>query len=150
MTDPAISLENLRDITVPEPPPLWPPAPGVWVALVVVLAVVLALILCWRRARARSAYRRAGLALLPGARTTRDVDVILKRVALAAFPRPRVAPLYGEDWAAFLVGTCSRARFAPIGATDPAAEVSPELRTLADTWIRHHRAPAGGAPEGGP
>jgi hypothetical protein len=142
MTDQAASLQNLRDIFVPEPPPLWPPAPGVWFALVVVLAVLLALILWWRRARAYSAYRRAGLGLLQGARTVREINVVLKRVALAAFPRPRVAPLYGDDWTAFLDGTCSRTRFASVGTTDPGAEVSPELRNHAGTWIRHHRASA--------
>jgi len=150
VTDPATSLQNLRDIVEPEPPPLWPPAPGVWVVLVVVLAVVLALLLWWRRARAHSAYRRAGLALLLDARTARDVNVILKRVALAVFPRPRVAPLYGDQWVAFLDGTGSGARFASLGAIDPGAEASRTLRSQAGTWIRHHRAPAGGARGGEP
>ena len=139
------SLKDLRDIAVPEPPPLWPPAPGVWVALIITLAVLLALVLWWQRARTRSAYRRAGLSLLPGARTARDIDVILKRVALAVFPRPQVAPLYGDVWVAFLEATCSRARFAALVAVDPSAEASPELRQVAGTWIRHHRVTEGGS-----
>ncbi len=137
------SLENLRDIVVPEPPPLWPPAPGVWVLLVVGVAVATAIFLWWWRARARSAYRRAGLALLNNARSTRDVNVILKRVALAAFPRPTVASLYGDEWVAFLEGTCHRARFASLGALDHGDEAPEKLLSNADTWIRHHRAPAG-------
>ena len=148
MTEPTTNLQNLRDIIVPEPPPLWPPAPGVWVVLIMVVTVVLALFLWWRRARARSAYRRAGLALLTGARTAHDINVILKRVALAAFSRPQVAPLYGEDWVVFLDRTCPRARFATIGSADPGAEVGTDLRTLAGTWIRHHRVSAGGAQAG--
>ena len=36
--DPA-SLQNLHDIVVPKPPPIWPPAPGVWVLLVIGLGV---------------------------------------------------------------------------------------------------------------
>ncbi len=138
------SLKDLRDIAVPEPPPFWPPAPGVWVVLIIAVAVLLALILWWHRARARSAYRRAGLALLPGARTARDIDVILKRVALAVFPRPQVAPLYGDDWVAFLEATCTRARFAALVAADPSAEASPERRQVAGTWIRHHHVSKGG------
>jgi hypothetical protein len=141
--DDTASLQNLRDIVVPEPPPLWPPAPGVWVLLAVVLAVVTAIVLWWFRARARNAYRRAGLALLKDARSVREVNVILKRVALAVFPRPEVAPLYGDDWAAFLDGTCSRTSFVSLGATDPESEVPREVHRLANTWIRHHRAPAG-------
>ena len=140
-TDPH-SLENLRDIMVPEPPPLWPPAPGVWVALVVGLAVLTALLLAWRRARRRTAYRRAGLQLLQAARTVRDVNVVLKRVALAAFPRPRVAPLYGGDWVAFLNEACSRTSFEAFAKAEPGSDANPELQSRAGIWIRHHRAPA--------
>jgi hypothetical protein len=143
----AASLDNLRDIVVPEPPPLWPPAPGVWVLLVIALAVLIALFLLWRRARARNAYRRAGLALLETARTVRDVNVALKRVALAAWPRPQVAPLYGDDWAAFLDGSCARTRFSSLGAVDDAGEPPPELRRMARRWIQYHRGPSG-APRG--
>jgi hypothetical protein len=136
------SLQNLRDIAVPEAPPLWPPAPGVWVLLVIFLAIALAAFLWWRRSRARSAYRRAGLALLEDARTTRDINIILKRVALAAWPRPDVAPLYGDDWAAFLDGSCRRSRFSSLGTIDDAGEPSRQLTRSARTWILNHRAPS--------
>ena len=142
MPEDAASLQNLRDIVVPEPPPLWPPAPGVWVLLSVILAVVLALFLLWWRARQRNAYRRAGPALLEGARTSRDINIVLKRVALAAWPRPEVAPLYGDDWAAFLDESCARSRFSSLGTIDDAAEPTRELTRSARTWIRHHRAPS--------
>jgi len=146
--DPA-SLQNLRDIAVPEPPPLWPPAPGVWVLLIIVLAVLIALALWWRRARTRNAYRRAGLALLKNARTVRDVNIIVKRVALAAFPRSTVAPLWGDEWVAFLDGTCSRVRFASLDETEAEAEASSKLQSTAGAWIRHHRAPNRKAMRGG-
>jgi len=145
MLQDSASLQNLRDIVVPEAPPLWPPAPGVWVLLVIILAVVLALFLWWWRARQRNAYRRAGLALLENAGTTRDINIILKRVALAAFPRPTVASLYGDEWVAFLEGTCRRARFASLGALDQGDEAPEKLLSNAGTWIRRHRAPAGEA-----
>jgi hypothetical protein len=142
MPQDAASLQNLRDIVIPEPPTLWPPAPGVWVLLVIALAVAIALFLLWRRTRARNAYRRAGIALLEDARTTRDVNVILKRVALAAWPRPEVAPLYGDDWAAFLDGNCARSRFSSLAPVDDATEPPRELTRSARIWIRHHRAPS--------
>jgi hypothetical protein len=135
------SLQNLRDIAVPKAPPLWPPAPGVWVLLVIFLAIALAAFLWWRRSRARSAYRRAGLALLEDARTTRDINIILKRVALAVWPRTEVAPLYGDEWKGFLDSSCSRTRFSSLGAVDDDAEPSHDLQTLARAWVRHHRAP---------
>ena len=142
MPQDAASLQNLRDIVVPEPPPLWPPAPGVWVLLAIALAVIIAVVLLWRRARARNAYRRAGLALLETARTARDVNVTLKRVALAAWPRPEVAPLYGDAWVAFLDRSCARTQFSSLSAVEDDAEPSRDLHRLARTWIRHHRVPA--------
>jgi hypothetical protein len=133
------SLNNLRDIVVPDAPPFWPPSPGVWIALGIVAAV--ALILCWRfhSTWKCNAYRRAGLALLGGANTARDVSVALKRVALAVFPREQVASLYGKDWVAFLNGTCSRCHFSEIDTTDSGAGASHELIELGGIWIRHHR-----------
>jgi len=138
--DPNASLANLRDIAVPEPPPLWPPAPGVWVLLIVVAAVAISVaVFMWRR-WADNAYRRAGLALLDDARTTRDANIVLKRVALAVYPRSEVAPLCGDDWAAFLDGKCRKTRFGGLENLEDEAEVSRDLRSLARTWIRHHRA----------
>ena len=141
--DPSASLQNLRDIAVPDAPPLWPPAPGVWVILVVLVCALTALAISWMRSRERNAYRRAGLDLLETATTVRAVNVILKRVALAVFPRPEVAPLYGDGWAEFLDASCPRSSFADFGEVEDDAEVSRELRDLARTWIRHHRSPSG-------
>jgi hypothetical protein len=142
------SLSDLRDIVVPDPPPLWPPASGVWVALGVVMAV--GLVVCWRLHAAwkGNAYRRAGLALLGDGGTAHDVSVVLKRVALAVFPRRQVASLHGDDWVAFLNGTCSRSRFSETGLTNSSAQASPHLVELAGIWIRHHRAPEHRAPDG--
>lgn len=137
--DPNASLANLRDIALPEPPPLWPPAPGVWVLLIMIAAVVTALAVFWYRRWIDNAYRRAGVALLEEAKTVRDVNIVLKRVALAVFPRPEVAPLYGDDWAAFLDGRCRGTRFAGLGDLGDDAEASRDVISLARTWIRNHR-----------
>lgn len=145
--DERYSLDNLRDIVVPEPPPLWPPAPEVWLLLAVVIAAVAILLYQRRRQRRANAYRRAGLALLHQAGTVHDVSVILKRVALAAFPREQVASLYGEAWAAFLGQTCRRRDFSPLVQVTPDTPADKKARRLAVTWIRHHRVQraAGGA-----
>ncbi len=141
MNSDSYSLSNLRDIVVPKPPPFWPPAPGVWVVLAIVTAVML--VLCWRlyAARRRNAYRRAGLALLGGAGTVHDVSVLLKRVALAVFPREQVASLYGKDWVVFLNRTCSQSTLSEIATTDSGVAASQELIEHAGVWIRRHRIP---------
>lgn len=146
MDDDPYSLNRLKDIVVPDPPPFWPPAPGLWVALVVGALVVLLAVWQWRAARNRNAYRKAGLDLLSEAKTAHDVAVAMKRVALAAFPRETVASLYGDDWAAFLHKTCPRDVFSTLTTTDPGAETNQDLINLARTWIRHHRVPDGQSP----
>lgn len=141
--DEQTSLDNLRDILVPEPPPLWPPAPGVWLLLGILIAAATILFFQWRRARQANAYRRAGLSLLNHADTVHEISVILKRVALAAFPREQVASLYGEEWAAFLRRSCAQGDFSPLVRALPDARAGDEVRRLAATWIRGHRVPRG-------
>jgi len=117
-----------------------------WVALGIVVVVVL--FVGWRlhATRKRNAYRRVGLLLLGGARTTHDVSVVMKRVALAVFPREQVASLYGDDWAVFLHRTCPRSDFSEMVTTDAGTELDQELIELAGIWIRHHRVPESRAP----
>ena len=143
------SLDNLRDIVIPDPPPFWPPAPGFWIALATV--VLIALLAGWtlRAHRRRHAYRRAGLRLLEEARTVHDISVAMKRVALAAFPRQQVASLYGDEWAAFLRQTCGRCDVSALPEAEASAAPGKEFVDLAVTWIRHHRVPKTTAAHGG-
>ena len=140
------TLNNLRDIVIPDPPAFWPPAPGVWVALGIVVAI--ALLVGWRlyERRKRNAYRKAGLLLLDGVRTAHDVVVVMKRVALAAFPREQVASLYGNEWAAFLHATCPRSDFSALITTGADTEPDQALIELAEVWIRRHRVPESQTP----
>jgi hypothetical protein len=144
-TDP-YSLTGLRDIIVPDAPPFWPPAPGLWVALGVVF--LLAFLVVWGiYARVQqNAYRKAGLQLLAEVKTIHDISVALKRVALAAFPREEVASLYGDAWTAFLHKTCPREDFQALLKVDAEIGADTNLIELASNWIRHHRVPGGQSP----
>ena len=113
--DPA-SLVNLHDIVVPAPVPFWPLAPGWygvgWMLLIVLVGFTWWLIRQWRANR----YRRAALAELdqleaavhdPFRRVAAlgELPVLVKRVALVAWPRQAVASLSGPSLLEFLDAT---------------------------------------------
>ncbi len=139
--DDKYSLNNLQDIILPDPPSLWPPATEVWLLLTIVLAVLFIIVFQLIRLRKRNAYRRAGLLLLKNANSIYEVSVILKRVALAVYPREQVASLYGDDWSDFLQKTHTRNDYSTISHADPDELVNTRVFQVAADWIRHHRAP---------
>jgi hypothetical protein len=106
------SLEQalgLRDIHPPAEPPLWPPAPGWWVLLVLLVAGLAAAgTRVWLAHRARARRRRILAELegishqVQGPALAAEVSALLKRVALTRFPRGEVAPLTGQAWLDFL------------------------------------------------
>ena len=101
----------LRDIHLPEPVGWWPPAPGWWLLLGLALAGAAAWAwLAWRR---RTRVRRAALAELKRierdyaakgdvARLAKELSTLMRRAAITAEERRRVAGLTGEEWLAWL------------------------------------------------
>ena len=159
MNDPG-DLGGLHDIVTPSGFPFWPPAPGVWV-LIAALAALL-LLQAWRawlRYRA-NAYRRIALRELDavaasaegdGADDVLGVSAILKRVALVSYPRERVASLSGEAWAGFIaaqsrsgvdVSAITRALEGAFAAREAGTSIRPMI-AAAKTWVRRHRAAEG-------
>jgi len=153
-------LANLADLALPPPPALWPLAIGVWI-IVAALAAALA-IFVWRalkRHRA-DAYLRAASAELdrlagapPGDAPdhAEAVSAVLKRAAIVAYGRERVAALTGAAWVGFLSdtgppGESSRA-MAGLAARradqpgDPAAAAG-QLIAGARAWLRLQRGRA--------
>jgi hypothetical protein len=151
------SLGLLHDIVTAPPTPWWPPAPG-WcvlagIALVLLGSVALACLARWRR----DLYRREALTKLDriacdplAPSSLAAIAELLKRVALAAYPRDRVASLSGDAWLAFLDksgGTDAFTRGAGRVLRDAAyrkdaphevAEFS-KLAHVVRQWITHHR-----------
>jgi hypothetical protein len=151
-------LAELRGYHLPEAVSWWPPAPGWWVLLgVVLLSGALALWWGLRRRRCHAAARQAvrELQILrtalaarrDHAEFVRGLSRLLRRYVLAAFPRHRVAALTGDDWLAFLDthGGDGRFRDGPgrqlvEAPYRPAAEVAAEdLAALVADWIRRNR-----------
>ena len=112
-----LALVELIDLLeeVPEPLaiPMTPQTPG-WIALAAVILVIGLVLVRWGVNRHRAnAYRRAALHELEEARDDPStVAAILRRTAIAAYPREKVASLSGAQWLAFLDRTASRRGFA--------------------------------------
>ena len=134
MTNRVLSILNLNDIVEPDAVGGWPLAPALIAFLVLVLAGVLVVailtVLRWHRA----AYQREALRLLSATANQGEIMVLLKRVALAGWPRETVAPLHGDEWIDFLNGCCPRSSF----KADAELEA---LSVQAALWIQHHRRP---------
>ena len=97
---------GLKELPLPEPVSWMPATPG-WIVVGVVLLAVVAAILAWRRrARARERYRREAIARLSAMRgdaaALRELPLLLRATALAAFPRDEVAGLRGASWVEWL------------------------------------------------
>jgi len=103
------TLDRLHDIVQPSPVSWWPPAAG-WFGLGGVFLVIAVVISGKRFVHyRRDAYRREALDLwsqLPagtsGTELVASVSELLKRTALAVYPRQQVAALTGETWLRFL------------------------------------------------
>lgn len=154
MSDDPTSLDRLHDIVMAPPVPWWPPAPG-WLWLLVIGLILVLAALAWGLIRWQAnRYRREALAELSAlaegpAQNLTELSVLLKRTALTAFPRHRVAAATGPDWFAFLDRTGGTRFSGGLGAAleqsnyhvDDAAWSEARYRELIDeirAWIRHH------------
>lgn len=151
--DPLSALHPLRE---PVLVGWWPPAPGWWVLLGMLLLLLLGMALfLWRRYR-RNAYRRQALRQLQAiqaqyrqdgdsSRCIAAVNALLKSVALVAYPRRDVAASSGREWLAFLNGALDPAEQLESGFVDviynPHSR-GPDLEQVqhsARSWIRRHK-----------
>lgn len=158
MTD-AASLQNLNDIVLPPAVALWPPAPGWYVVAAGLLMLLSWLGLRFWRGWRDNRYRRHALAEFSSLRGGRgdllfELPGLLKRTALAVWPRESVASLTGEAWHRFLDHSAGIDRFrGGAGATlDLLAYTGQEhaqlqerdvvqLLDAAEYWLKHHNGP---------
>ncbi len=157
------ALRSLKDIVVPQPVS-WMPHTWGWLALGLIL---LAAILLWgmvlyRRWR-RNAYRREALQILDEiegdlrSQQTRDVasarlGELLKRTALAAWPRNTIAAVSGNEWVGFLsshqgseIGSALKSYlddFEYRGSATLSADATDDLLLDARRWIERHHVSA--------
>lgn len=136
-------LANMADLTLPPAVSFWPLAPGVWIACGTVLAIFL--VAGWKaiaryRADAYLREARAELARLGSSPSIERVSEILKRAAMVAHGREKVASLTGQSWSGFIGRTTSRPLddlVAELG--DPARGNGAGVAAQADGWLRDQR-----------
>jgi hypothetical protein len=150
-------LAQLRDIHLPEPAGWWPPAPGWWFVAISLLIVVIFAIRIVKEWLAKGRFRREArleLKNLIGKQDGMDdrefveqINILLRRVAVHAYGRERVATLTGRKWLEFLDQTGKTTHFTS-GEGEVLAEghYRPEIRVdrsqllpLIEKWLgRHH------------
>lgn len=109
----------LKDIHLPPPVAWWPPPLGWWLGLLLAAGVVYAIVHLRLRAK-RPNIRRVGLreldmlqtdaTLAPGHKA-QQLSILLRRIALSAYPREQVAGLSGREWLQWLDGLLADGRF---------------------------------------
>lgn len=139
-------IDQLQQPMPPDPVSMWPQTMG-WAVLggLVLVGLAVAAGIAWRHWRA-NAYRRAALAQVQAAQgDPAQIAAIVRRCALAVWPRAQVAGLHGPAWIAFLEttgGTTVPDSAAAALLTGPyrvRPAPLPELGAWAATWIRGHR-----------
>lgn len=167
MSGDAASLTRLHDILTPPPVPWWPPAKGWYVLAALLLILTVLGLLRWWRHRGAEFYRHQALAEIRALQTLSAqpqqraealaaLSGLLKRTALAAYPRHRVAALSGPAWWRFLDESAGMKEFsdgigellekivhgaAPADAAD--AERLADGFAAASRWVRQHRRAEG-------
>ena len=150
-------VAGLIDFPLPREVSLWPQTWEARIAAVVLLVALVAgvwsLLRYWRLNR----YRREALAELnrigrasQGAQeqVLKALALLVRRTALAAFPREQVAPLLGPSWLAFLDRSYGGQEFSqgvgrllvagPYQQIAPADAELKSLLVLVRRWIRGH------------
>ncbi len=150
---PQALLDQMHDITPPPPAPWWPLAPGWWLVLALVLALVAVVsLLAWRRYRNNAVIREALIqldALAQLADQARHPEPVwytrlsrlLKQVARARYSDQNPGCLSGRDWSRFLAatGTDGEDRWQELirASYHPCPDLSAdEAILLARRWIR--------------
>ena len=146
-------LSQLRDIHLPEPVSWWPPAPGWWLVAFVTLAALSAFLYFLRRRIVKNRYRKVALKMLSeldgqdnGLVQLEEISALLRRVAIQAFGREKVAVLAGEAWLAFLDKTGRTTDFSTgvgrVLGSDlyrPSVEADVgQVQLIAKKWIKEH------------
>ncbi len=160
MPNPSPELAKLHDIHLPEAIGWWPLAIG-WYVLAVLLLLSVFVGLYTLHRRQQHAYpKRQALRLLEQYQQQHQqsadshmisarISELLKRVALAYFPRDKVAALQGAEWIEFLNRTGTGVEFHQVSyellelpyQSKPDQQGLDTLFLMAQRWIKQRKKP---------
>ena len=150
-TAPNPALDKLHDYYTPAPPTWTPQTIGWYVLFAIGVLLLLWLAIRIIRHWLENRYRREALRKLAVA-TPDQFSALLKRTALAVWPREKVASLSGDAWLKFLGDAAATESFRStpgnriedVALSGSAVSVQDEqvLRTIAAEWLRRHRVQA--------
>lgn len=150
-------VAGLIDIPLPPAVSLWPQTWASRIVIAVVLAVLVFWVCWFIHRRWVNRYRREALAELrrlaktsmPRGQLSADLALLVRRTALAAFPREQVAALSGRAWLSFLDRSYDGTEFSDGPGRDLGAAVYGPSRNdenlsplidLVRRWIKVHHA----------
>lgn len=112
MTKSSDLLSQLKDIHQPQPVSWWPPAPGWFILIILILITCFLLGMFAYKAWRRHYRKRFALTSLKNLKvqyqkqaetaTIAQVSILLKRVMIARFGKSKIATLTDIEWLAFL------------------------------------------------
>lgn len=147
-------LSQLRDIHIPAPGGVWPPAPGWWILLLILIVLAVAITLWIRRRRQKNAWYRIARRDLDrlanrAAVTSQwfsELNSLLKQSAIARYPERQPESLTGSRWVDFLLETSPSDRIAsrPVVAAMVESCYQPSPTCAPDDAIRFARLWLGG------
>ncbi len=114
-------LKQLKDIHMPKAIGIWPLAPGWWIVIGIVMLILIATIYFILKRRGKITAKKLALQQLyaleeeysadTNTNLLSDLAILLRRAAIAYYPRSNIAKLHGEKWLAFLDETSKSKRY---------------------------------------
>lgn len=145
-----LSLTELIALLEPVPAPdsvsMLPQTAGwIWLGLLLLAVTVFLVHRIWLH-RQKNAYRREALSELALCRNDpAAMGLLLRRTALAAYPRATVASLFGKEWLRFLDSTYGGEGFSngpgQVLSMGPYQHMPADttVASLVEEWIKQHR-----------
>ena len=111
-------IPEVEGIIPPDPVSFWPPQPGWYVVIVLLIALITWIVIKMVKDYRRNAYRRMGvqqLEVLKGSTVDQaslvKLNSLLKAASIRAYSREKVASLSGSKWIEFLSSSCKNDPF---------------------------------------